>query len=506
MQHRAYVAVDLGAESGRVIVGSLLPHAHSQPPRLQLHEVHRFAHEPLSINAGLFWNLPHLRDQIVQGLAAAAHHARQHNLSIVSVGVDSWAVDFVLLDAQGHPLSPPRCYRDPRHASGLPLLQRLGFESLYARTGVREMSINTLTQLAAARAAQDPILSAARRFAMIPDYLHHLLGAPVVNELTNASTTQMLDAASGTWSDAILAALELPSLLFSPPLPPGTALGTLDPAIAARTSLPADVRIVAPCSHDTASAIAAIPAQGDRWAFLSSGTWSLMGVERLDPVLTSSARAAGFTNERGPQGTVRLQKNLTGLWLVQELRRDLERQGLTLDYAQLAQAAEHAPAFRTRIHSTEPSLAAPGDAIAKLRTLAREQGDPIPDAPGELARCCFESLAMSYRRCLDDLASLAGPAAPRTDTIHIVGGGSKNTLLNQMTADATGLRVLAGPVEATAAGNVLMQALADGQLRDLADLRATVARSFELTEFTPRHAAAWNDAYARHPASQQHQP
>ncbi len=509
MTTRAYVAVDLGAESGRVIVGTLAPDGSgaSTPPKLELHELHRFTHEPISTRAALHWNVPHLWSEILAGLRAAASWAKSNDVEIASIGVDAWGVDFVLLNAAGEPLGPPRCYRDPRHESGLGLLrQKFTPQRLYQLTGVQEMSINTLAQLAGAIVAGDDSFRRADRLLLIPDYFHLLLSGQSCNESTIASTSQLLDASTGTWSQEILSALDIHAHLFQTPIHSGTRLGRLRPEIAQQTGLPDTVQVIPPGSHDTASAIAGVPAMGKSWAYLSSGTWSLMGMECSAPILTDEARLAGFTQERGVCNTIRCHKNLIGLWLVQELRRDLERRGTTLDYAQLTAAASAAQPFRTRIDAAHPSLAAPGDSIDKLKSLARAARDPEPATPGELTRCCLEALAMAYRRSLDDLESLTGDGHQYIETIHIVGGGSKNTLLNQMAADATGRRILAGPAEATAAGNLLVQAMADRRAGDLASIRAIVARSFELVEYTPKENARWNAEYLRHRALWEKRP
>jgi rhamnulokinase len=494
MSTRAYVAVDVGAESGRVILGALYPQARTdEPPKLELVELHRFAHEPIHIDDALCWNIPYIWDGILAGLSAAATHSRAHALEVVSVGVDTWGVDFVLVNNHGHPLTPPRCYRDSRCEYGVKIVaDRIGYVRLYQITGIQEMAINTLVQLAGAIATRDEAPARAHRLLMMPDFLHVLLGGRLGNESTIASTSQMLDASTGQWSAELLSKLGLPERLVQPPHPPGTILGTLDQETCAATSLPPSVRIVAPGSHDTASAVAAVPAAGQHWAYLSSGTWSLLGVEVANPILTEQARRAGFTNERGVGNTIRFLKNVIGLWLLQELRRDLERQGTKLDYAQLTTAAASAQPFRTIIDAFHPSLAAPGGAIQKIKSLARAAGDPEPSSPGEFARCCLESLALAYRATLEDLESLT---RDRIETIHIVGGGSRNQLLNQMTADATGRRVLAGPAEATAAGNILVQAMSDGQVPDLAAIRA-IAHSFDTTENVPRDAARWDSEYA----------
>ncbi len=505
MGTRAYVAIDLGAESGRVILGTLTHPLGadggveaSGSSTLELVELHRFTHEPLALESGLHWNVPHIWGEILTGLKAAAAGSRERGVEIASIGVDAWGVDFVLVDGAGRPLGPPRCYRDPRWAPGVALVgSRIGYERLYRITGIQEMAINTLVQLATAVATGEGVPSRAGRLLFMPDYFHLLLGGEAASESSIASTSQMLDAATGEWSGELLAALGIPARLVRTPRPPGSVLGRLGADVCAATGLSPDVRICAPGSHDTASAVAGVPASGARWAYLSSGTWSLMGVELAGPILSDAARRAGFTNERGVGNTIRFLKNVSGLWIVQELRRDLERHGTRLDYAELTASAAGAQAFRSRIDACHPSLATPGGSIDKIRALAAAAGDPEPRTPGELARCCFEALAMAYRACLGDLELVLPGGVGSIDTIHVVGGGSKNELLNQMTANATGRRVVAGPAEATAAGNILTQAMHDGRIPDLAGVRGVVARSFGTKEYAPVDGAAWGREFER---------
>lgn len=499
MGTRAYVAIDLGAESGRVIVGTL--RGQSESTTLELVELRRFTHEPMTLESGLCWNVEHIWGEILTGLGKAAAWSRERGVEVASVGVDTWGVDFVLVDGAGRPLGPARCYRDPRWGPGVALVgSRIGYERLYRITGIQEMAINTLVQLATSAALGEGLLVRGERLMLMPDYFHFLLGGEMGNELSIASTTQMLDGATGEWSGELLAALGIPERLVRTPRAPGSVLGRVSAGVCEATGLSPDVRICAPGSHDTASAVAGVPAVGGvgaSWAYLSSGTWSLLGVELATPILSDAARRAGFTNERGVGSTVRFLKNVSGLWVVQELRRDLERAGTKLDYAELTSAAAAAPAFRSRVDACHPTLATPGGAIAKIRALAAAAGDPEPRTPGELARCCFEGLAMAYRACLDSLESLLPSGPGSIDTIHIVGGGSKNELLNQMTASATGRRVVAGPGEATAAGNILTQAMSDGRIADLAGARRVVASSFGTKEFAPVDGAAWGREFER---------
>jgi rhamnulokinase len=496
MGERAYLAVDLGAESGRVVAGVLRERASGR--RLELHEVHRFVHAPVRLPSGLHWDVAFLWREVVAGLRAAGEWARAQRLEVASIGVDTWGVDYVLLSRSGELIGLPRAYRDSRHDRGMAILrERIGMERLYAITGMQEMAINTASQLAVALSVEPELLRAAGGLLMMPDLFHYLLTGRATNEATIASSSQLLDARSGQWSTEVIGALGLPAHIFQPVVPSGTRLGELREEVAAETGLPESATVVAPGAHDTASAVAAVPLKDDSSCFISSGTWSVMGVEIPSPILTEEARRAGFTNERGAPGTIRFSRNLSGLWLVQEIRRDLERLGRSMDYVALTEAAAAARPFRTRIDVSHAPLAAPGAIIEKLRTFARACGDPEPQSPGELVRCCLEGLAMAYRTCIGQVERLLGRAI---STVHIVGGGSRNVLLCQMAADATGRRVVVGPVEATAAGNILVQASAveGGAPGGTSAARRIVSESFDLVEYLPRETAAWDAAAAHH--------
>jgi rhamnulokinase len=486
MSGQAHIAVDLGAESGRVLLGAL------DGPRLALHDAHRFRHLPVPTPAGLCWDLTGLWQQILLGLRNAATLAQALRLHVASIGVDAWGVDWSLVSDQGVLLGLPRCYRDPTfHAAFARVTKTCSPQNIYAATGIQLMPINSLYQLEDRFRQAPDLFAAPNKLLFIPDLIHWLLTGRTAVERTVASTSQMLDARTGTWNLALLNQLALPTTMLCEPIDPGETISTLRADVAHATGLTDAVRVIAPPSHDTAAAVAAVPAQPDsHWCYLSSGTWSLLGVELDAPCITPEAFNANFTNELGVGGTVRFLKNLSGLWLVQETRRNLERDGTALDYAELTAQAEAADPFRTLIPVSDPVFAAPGGMIDKLRAYARQTDQPLPQTPGQLVRCCLESLAMAYRQAAQTLQTLL---RRRLSVLHIVGGGCQNMLLNRMTADATCLRVVAGPAEATAMGNLLTQAIGLGHVADLAHARRIVAASSDLTRIEPdaRAASLW---------------
>ncbi len=485
-----YIAIDLGAESGRVVVGALTA------GRLRLAEVHRFAHRAVWMPTGLHWDITGIWREIVAGLGQAAAWAKENGVMLVSVGVDAWGVDWALVDGAGELVGLPHAYRDPR---GGPACERavakLGVERLYQTTGIQIMSINSLFTLYAHHLADPGALAAAGRLLFVPDLFHYWLSGRLSTEATIASTSQLVDCRTGDWARELVTGLGLPTRLLGPITPPGSDIGPLRESLAGETGLPAGLRVVAPAAHDTASAIAAVPAvEGTSWCYLSSGTWSLLGAELDAPCLSASAQEAMFTNELGVAGTIRFLKNIPGLWLVQECRRDLAQRGEELDYAGLTALAESAEPFRTLVDPAHSTFQTPGHMLAKIAGFARSTGQPAPETPGQFVRCCLESVALTYREKLQSLEQIL---SRRFDVLHVVGGGGKNRLLCQMTADATGRRVIVGPYEATASGNALVQAMATGEVRDLAPLREIVARSSDLTDYEATCSTPWNDVDAK---------
>jgi rhamnulokinase len=488
MWEKCYLAVDLGAESGRVISGLF------DGRQIRLEELHRFPNGPVSVGDTLRWDVLRLWSEIQTGLGKAA--AKFGN-AIVSVGVDTWGVDYVLLTKTGEMLGQPYCYRDARTSGQMDAtFRRVPRSEIFAETGLQFMEINSLFQLLSFQQTNPALLAQADKFLMMPDLFHWLLCGSQVVEFTNATTSQCLHPTSRTWAYDLLRKLELPTQMFPQVVDPGTKLGRLRESVAQRTNLPR-LDVVTPATHDTGAAVAAIPTEHTgraNWAYISSGTWSLMGLELPHAVLTPRALERNVTNEGGIDGTYRLLKNIMGLWLVQECRRSFERAGQPLDYAAMTQLAMAAAPFRSLVDPDDRSFLAPADMPAALREWCVQTSQPAPENAGALIRTCLESLALKYRMVLGWLEELSGE---RVEVIHIVGGGTQNTLLNQFTANATGRPVVTGPVEATALGNVLIQARTSGDVGTLADIRSVVRASSQMQRYEPQDQAAWDAAYAR---------
>ena len=424
-------------------------------------------------------------------MKAGLKKAAACKLPIASISTDSWGVDYVLLDARGEVMPPAFHYRDPRTARGIKRVQtKVSRAEVFAETGIQFMPLNTLYQLAAEEPAR---LLEASQILMIADAFNFWLGGAARIEESNASTTQLYDPRARQWSGKLLKSLDLPEKLFPQIVPSGTRLGTLTPELARETGL-GEIAVIAGCSHDTAAAVAAVPASGENWAYLSSGTWSLLGLELNAPLLTEACRELNFTNEVGFGGSIRLLKNISGLWLVQECRREWAQAGQDFDYATLTRLATEAPPFVSLINPADSRFLAPASMTGAMAEFCRETNQPVPETPGAFVRCALESLALLYHRTLRDLERLTGR---RIEQLHIVGGGSRNPLLNQFAANATQLPVLAGPVEATAAGNVLVQAIALGEVPSLSAAREIVAASMPVQRIEPRDRAEWERAFDR---------
>jgi len=488
MARTVALAVDLGASGGRVVSGAF------DGRLLELEEIHRFENGPVAMGGQLIWDLPRLWQEVVAGLrAAAARHG-----GVASVGVDTWGVDFSFLAADDTLLANPVCYRDPRTHGMLAAAERIVPRAeIFAATGLQFMEINSLYQLLALRDRRGPVLEAADRLLMIPDLFHWLLSGQRSNERTNATTSQCFDPRAGDWAFAMLERFGLPRRIFGPVSEPGTDLGLLRPEVAAETGLGA-ARVIVPGTHDTASAVVAVPAaeppsSRPDWCYVSLGTWALVGVELDRPLVTPECLALNFTNEGGVGGTTRLLKNVCGLWLVQQCRAAWRRQGKEWTWDQLTALAAEAPPLMTLVDPDDPALVAPADMPEAIRGLARAAGEPVPESTAAVVRTALESVAAAIRRRIAELDSLLGR---RLSRVHVVGGGVKNRLLCQMIADATGRPVVAGPVEATAIGNLLVQLGARDGVVDLRAMRQIVRESFEPETFTPR-AAAWDARLGR---------
>jgi len=486
------IAIDLGAESGRVVLGAL------KYGTLWTEEVHRFTHRPVPTPAGLCWDLTGLWNNILEGLRRAVTTAEREKIEPKSVGVDTWGVDWTIVSPVDTIRGLPRAYRCAAFPGSFEkVLGKVPAEKIYEATGIQLMAINTLYQYALG-VELEPERFEGGRLAFMPDLLHWLLSGKVTNERTIASTSQMLDARTGDWATELLQTLRLPQAPLSKPIAPGTRIGSVTKAVSTAIGCQTELSVIAPPSHDTAAAVAAVPADsGSTWAYLSSGTWSLLGAELDAPIITPESAAANFTNELGVNNTVRFLKNIAGLWLVQETRRALEKRGQSYDYPHLVRLAEREKPFRTLIAANHPNFIAPGNMIEAIQEYAKQTEQPIPMSAGELVRCCMESLALEYRRSLHTLQRLLGK---EFDVLHIVGGGSKNALLNQMAADATGLPVCTGPSEATAMGNLLVQAMGLGLVKDLAELRAIVRRTAEPQTIRPNNPADWDAVAERYEA------
>ena len=465
-----YLAVDLGAESGRVMLGSLAG------GKLGLEELHRFPNQPVQLPAGRYWDAFRLFHEIVEGLRAAG----QRKLAPQGIGVDTWGVDFGLVGSDGTLVGSPRHYRDERNI-GVPekLFERVPRAEVFGCTGIQIMVINSLYQLYSMHLAGSPVVTAAHRLLFIPDLLAYWLSGVQRNEVTIASTSQFYNPKTRRFETALLERLGLPSGILAELIEPGERLGTLLPHLAQASGL-GPVPVFATAGHDTASAVAAVPGQGDGWCYISSGTWSLMGVELPHPVIDERCFELNFTNEAGFGGRTRLLKNIAGLWILQECRRAWAAQGESHSYQELAAMAEAAPPAAGTIDPDD--FLQPGDMPARIAAWCRQHGIAEPKDKGATCRLILESLAHRYKEVLRGLESLT---RKRIHTIHIVGGGSRNRLLNQLVARATGCRVVAGPVEATAAGNVLVQAIGAGEVASLDAAREIVRQSFEIEIFEP---------------------
>lgn len=490
MKH--YLAIDLGASSGRVMDAAF------DGKTVTLREVHRFDNHVVRVHDGsehgrLHWDYLRLFEAIKTGLRKAA----DEGIDVASIGIDTWGVDYALVGKSGRLIHLPTAYRDERNHAVYQLTRdKLGDERIYRETGIQFMPINTLYQLAVDAQDPDRPLERAQSLLMVPDLLGYWLTGEKANEHTFASTSQCYDAAACQWTTDLLSEIGVPGDIFGRIVQPGdrTPLGTVNKIVAQATHLPRSTRLSVVGSHDTASAVVAVPMTDPTTsAYISSGTWSLVGLELDAPVRTPEALAANFTNEAGIDGTTRFLKNCAGLWLIQECRRVWSEQGKAFSYAQLASMAGQSPGLVSLFDPDNPVFATPGDMPARIREACRTQGEPEPRDEAALIRAILDSLALRY----DELLRTASRLTGRTlKTLHVVGGGAANTLLNQISADATGLPVVAGPIEATALGNAAVQAIACGDLADLAQARAVIAASGDAQRYEPSGDKSLQDRYA----------
>lgn len=482
---KRFLAFDLGAESGRALVGTLAG------GRLALEEIHRFANAPVEACGTLYWDILALHSNVLKGIRT---YVEKFGDSVDGIGIDTWGVDFGLFARDGSLLQNPVCYRDKR-TNGIPeqVLMRVPADDLYRLSGLAMSQIQTLPQLFALRRNDSPLLDAADKFLMMPDILAYFLTGEKRCERTNAISTQLYDPRKGTWSKAIFKACDLPISIAPELIDPGTVLGEVSERIKRQTGLKHG-RVIVPCTHDTASAVAAVPGEGDHWAFVSCGTWSVVGALSDDVITSPGAQAAGMANELTLKSFF-LGRNIMGLWVLQQARAAWRKQGKEYSYEELVCLAEEAAESETILNVDAPGFLAPQDMLTAIREFCLKTRQRPPECVGAVARCIIESLALSYRHGIKQLAMLLGR---RFNTLNIVGGGSQNRLLCQAAADATGVRVVAGPAEATAAGNTLVQALACGCLTSPEQIRRIVRNSSELTAYEPRDHGRWEERYARY--------
>ena len=474
-------AFDLGAESGRFIVGSL------DKKRLRLKEVRRFPTGMLNVAGCWRWNLFGFYSEMKTALRA---YAAKSLPRLDSIGIDTWGVDYALLDKSGRILELPYSYRDSRTRGMMPrFFRKIPAKRVYQMTGIQFMPFNTLFQLLAMKQVKSALLKNMSHLLFIPDVFNYFFTGIKRTEFTFATTSQLYNPVKRDWEPRLFRALGIPKSLMQKVIAPGTIIGPIKRNICVETGIN-KMPIIAPATHDTASAIASIPSTGRDWAYISSGTWSLMGIEVSKPILTDKARKYNFTNEGGACQTFRFLKNITGLWLIQQCAKSWRRN----DYGRLIEQAARAPAFKALVNPDWPEFLNPPDMPQAIKRFCRKSKQTAPKSPAQMTRCILESLALQYRLVLEQLRELS----PRPiNTIHIIGGGARNRLLCQFTADATGLPVLAGPVEATAIGNIMMQALALGYVKSLAEIREVVRNSFKPVRYEPYHDSKWDEAYAR---------
>lgn len=484
---RFFLALDLGAESGRAVLGAL------REGRLSTQEIHRFPNGAVNLEGGLRWDVPRLLEEIKEGMRrCAARTGRPPD----GLAVDAWGVDFGLFDERDAPLGLPFSYRDGRTRGAMEdFFARLPRREVYRLTGIQFLPFNTLFQLHSMVRDRSPLLERADCLLFMPDIFHFYLTGEKATDFSMATTSQLFNPRLGTWAGEIFDALGLPLSLMRRPVEPGTVIGPLLEDIGRETGLEA-CPVVASLTHDTAAAVAAVPARGGDWAFISSGTWSLVGVETDKPVIDDRSMDLNFTNEGGIGRSIRLLKNVTGLWLLRQCRSSWARagSGQGCSYEDLSRLAEGAPPFQTFIDPDSPEFMSPEDMPEAIRTFARRTGQAVPDTPAAVVRCILESLAFKYAEVLDEVASLSGR---NVRVVHVIGGGSRNGLLNSFTAAASGRTVAAGPEEASSCGNILGQALALGYIRSPSEAREIIGNSVETRVFPPRETEAWEKVRPR---------
>lgn len=485
METHHFFAVDLGATSGRTILGTL------SDGKMEMKEVTRFANPIIETGGHCYWDIYALYLEIIKGLKKIA----QESIAIESIGIDTWGVDFVMVGKDGAFLRNPYCYRDP-HTVGAPeeYFTHIPRERVYELTGIQFMNFNSLFQLSTLHRNHCSALEAADKILFVPDALSYMLTGEMVTEYTIASTSQILNPRTKKFEQELLDVVGVKKSQFARFVYPGERVGVLTPEVQRLTGLGA-VPVIAVAGHDTASAVAAVPARNERFAYLSSGTWSLMGIEVKEAIINKDSFEKNFTNEGGIEGTTRFLKNICGMWLLEQCRREWAAAGNDYSYPELIAAAEAAPAFRSIINPDSPCFANPASMIEAIRAYCRLTGQEEPQTYGEITRCIFESLPLRYRQVFGYLQEMAPFPI---ECLHVIGGGSRNNLLNQNTCNAVGVPVWAGPSECTAIGNIMLQAKAAGDVSDITAMRALIAASTDLAAFTPCDKEAWDAAYDRY--------
>lgn len=484
MKH--FLAADLGASSGRVILGSL------DNKKLHLEEIHRFSNGGIDVNGNLHWNLLGLFQEIKTGISKAT----AKGITISGLAVDTWGVDYALLDRHGSLLGIPYHHRDRRTDNVFDYaFEKVDREKFYQTTGNQFIPFNTIFQLMAMKHNDDPALSVADRMLLTPNALTYMLCGDISAEYTIATTSQAYNPTQKDWAWELIEKVGLPKDIFPEIKPPGTMVGTLNESISRELNCP-EIPIILTASHDTAAAVAAVPAETEKsWAFLSSGTWSLLGRELKQPILSQEAMKAQFTNEGGVGGRIRFLTNIMGLWLIQESRKTWQRQGKNYSFDELSEAAAEAEPFRSLIHPNHHSFMAPGDMPERIRQYCRESSQPIPEEPGQIIRTAMDSLVFHYKQSISNLEKITDEPV---EVLHLVGGGTKDTMLNQFAANAIGRPIITGPTEATSIGNILTQAMAVGEISDLDGLRQVVRNSTSTQRYEPENGNLWEEGYKRY--------
>lgn len=485
MDSHSFLAFDLGATSGRAVVGTLAD------GKFTMEEIHRFPNSIMKLHGRCYWNIYSLYQELKQGLTKCA----QKGIKPTSIGIDTWGVDFGYIAKDGSILGLPRAYRDP-YTDGVPeeVFQIVPREEVYARTGIQVMYFNSLYQLFAAKKEKSSAYENADKILFMPDLLSYMLTGNMVCEYTEASTSQLVTPATKQFDKELADAVGIDSTLLLPIVMPGTVIGELTEDLAEETGI-GRVPVIAIAGHDTASAIAAIPATDKEFAFLSSGTWSLMGIECEAPIITEETTRLNLTNEGGIDGTTCFLNNITGMWLLEQCRKEWEKDGHPYSYPEIISMAESATPLRSFVNPNDPLFTNPASMSAAIVEYCNRTGQPAPETHAQITRCIFESLALCYRSTLENIGNVSPHPIKR---LHIIGGGSKNALMNQLTANAIGIPVIAGPSEATAIGNCMMQARAAGLAGDRWEMRELIGKAVETSTFHPADSAAWQEAYARY--------